>query len=190
VGWQGRRVVDELPGERSEQPSIAVVRVAEEQRPVLRHLIDLYAYDFSEMLGLDLEEDGRFRYHDLGPYWREPWRHPLLVRVDGKLAGFALVHERSRLNGEDGIRDMAEFFILRRYRRQGTGARVAAELFDRFAGSWEIRVRSANAAALAFWRRVVDRYSGGRFKEAAWNDQVWQGPVLFFESGGPQRNSP
>jgi predicted acetyltransferase len=159
---------------------VKVIPISERERPVLRRLIDLYVYDFSEFMGLDVEEDGRFAFHELSPYWTDPWRHPFFARVNGKLAGFVLVHDRSRLSGADGVHDMAEFFILRKYRRQGLGEQVAREIFDRFPGAWEIRQQPSNAGALAFWRRVIDRYTRGQFREVVWNDQAWQGPVQFF----------
>jgi predicted acetyltransferase len=159
---------------------VQVVPIAEREQPVLRHLIDLYAHDFSEQMGLDVGEDGRFAFPDLAPYWRDPWRRPFFVRVDGKLAGFVLVHARSRLSGEDGVHDMAEFFIMRKYRRQGVGERVARQIFDRFPGAWEVRERPSNTGAIAFWRRVIDRYTRGQFREVTWDDQIWQGPVQFF----------
>jgi predicted acetyltransferase len=160
--------------------SLRVIPVAERERDVLRHLVDLYAYDFSDLLGLDVEEDGRFAFHDLAPYWIDPWRHAFFVRVDGKLAGFVLVHDRSRLSGAAGVHDMAEFSILRKYRRRGVGERVAMEIFDRFPGAWEIRQQPANTGATAFWRRVVDRYTRGQFREVVWNDDAWKGPVQLF----------
>jgi hypothetical protein len=36
---------------------------------VLRHLIDLHTYDFSEFMDLDVGEDGPFSNHNLAPYW-------------------------------------------------------------------------------------------------------------------------
>jgi hypothetical protein len=48
------------------------------------------------------------------------------------------------------------------------GARAAAALFDRFAGPWEVRVLRRNTAALAFWRKVIDRYTGGAYTELEW----------------------
>jgi predicted acetyltransferase len=162
---------------------IQVLPVPAVEQPTLRQLIDLYVYDFSDLLGLDVGEDGRFTFSDLAPYWVDPWRHPFFVRAGGKLAGFALVQDRSRLTGAMGIHDMAEFFILRRYRRQGLGERAARIIFDGFPGPWEVRERPTNAAALAFWRRVIDRYTHGRFRELTLNDQTWQGPVQLFTSG-------
>lgn len=166
------------PGDRA----IRIVPVLKHEEEILRHLIDLYAYDFSGLLGLDLGEDGRFAFHELAPFWRDEWRHPFFVRVDDKLAGFALVEGRSRLDGTEGVHDMGEFFILRKYRRRGVGERVAREIFDRFHGPWEVRQRAENTDATAFWRRVIDRHTRGHFRETTWNTPSGQGPVQSFVS--------
>ena len=155
----------------------------EEQAP-LRALFELYAYDFSEMLGLDVGDDGRFRAPPLSAYWSDPRRHPFLIRVDERLAGFALVQERSRLTGDDAVRDVAELFVMRKYRRRGVGAYAARWLFDRFRGRWEVRQKVENQAATAFWRRVIGQYTDGRFEEVAWDDERWRGPVQRFDSEG------
>jgi len=63
------------------------------------------------------------------------------------LAGFALVHHKSKLSAADDVWDMAEFFVLRRHRRAGVGMRAAHILFETHAGAWEVRQRAANAAA-------------------------------------------
>jgi predicted acetyltransferase len=148
----------------------------------LQALFELYVYDFSEILDLDVEEDGRFRVPPLDAYWTDPRRHAFLIRVDGKLGGFALVLEWSRLTGDEGVCDVAEFFVMRRYRRRGVGERAAAWLFDRFRGPWEVRQKAENRAAIAFWRRVIDRYTGGRFTEVVLDDERWRGPVQRFDS--------
>jgi predicted acetyltransferase len=162
---------------------LSLTPAAEDERFVLANLMQLYIYDWSEVAPLDVGADGRFAdYPLLDAYWREADRHPFLLRVDGTLAGFALVSARSRLSGAAGVFDMAELFVMRRYRRRGVGAGAAAALFDRFRGRWEIRQRPENTAATAFWRRAVDRYTGGRFEEVQWNDAAWVGPVQMFSS--------
>jgi predicted acetyltransferase len=75
---------------------------------------------------------------------------------------------------------MAEFFVLRRYRRQGVGERAARAAFGRFPGPWEVRERAGNDAAIAFWRRVIHRHTAGRFQEVTWAGDLWQGPVQSF----------
>jgi predicted acetyltransferase len=55
---------------------------------------------------------------------------------------------------------LAEFFILKRYRRTGIGLHAAQALFDRFRGRWQLSILARNAPAIAFWRRVLgDRAS-------------------------------
>jgi predicted acetyltransferase len=163
-------------------PSISLSPATKDERPALVNLMQLYSYDWSELRPLDVAGDGRFRDYPLDVYWQDDWRHPLLLRVDGRLAGFALVSERSRLTGASGVFDMAEFFVMRRYRRQGVGLAAASAAFDRFKGPWEVRQQDENAAATAFWRKVIDRYTRGSYREVRWNDGAWIGPVQMFSS--------
>ena len=154
------------------------------ERDALTALVQLYAYDLSDLFSADVGDDGRYKTPPLDPYWSgDPRRHPFLIRVDGKLAGFALVHQQSRLTGDESVTDMAEFFVLRRFRRHGVGERAAAWLFDKFRGPWEVRQRSVNLPATAFWRRAIGRYSDGKFTEEQVDDERWRGPVQRFVSG-------
>lgn len=161
---------------------VQVTAAAPEDRPRLAALFELYVYDFSEILGLDVGEDGRFRPPSLDAYFTDARCHAFLVRVDGKLAGFALVQERSRLTGDESVCDVAQFFVMRKYRRRGIGEQVAAWLFDRFRGPWEVRQEAQNHAATAFWRRAIGRYTGGRFGEVVLDNERWRGPVQRFDS--------
>ena len=77
---------------------------------------------------------------------------------------------------------MAEFFVMRKYRRQGVGRTAACAVFDRFTGAWEIRQRQDNLDATAFWRRTIAGYTGGQYREVQWNDGTWTGPVQLFSS--------
>ena len=171
--------------------NVEVTVASEDDRQRLAALFELYVYDFSEMLGLDVEEDGRFHGPPLDAYWTDPRCHAFLIRADGKLAGFALAQERSRLTGDETVRDVAEFFVLRRYRRQGVGELAARWLFDRFRGPWEVRQKAENVAATAFWRRAIERYTNGRFDEVVWDDARWRGPVQRFDSASaPSQGCP
>jgi predicted acetyltransferase len=162
---------------------VVLVSVTEGERALLENLAQLYVYDWSAMLPLDVGDDGRFRELDLTPYWGGgDGHHALLARVDDKPAGFALVHATSRLTGQRGVFDMAEFFVLRRYRRQGVGLAAAFAVFDRLEGSWEIRQRDDNPDATAFWRRAVSQYTGGAYQEARWETPEWTGTVQRFST--------
>jgi predicted acetyltransferase len=162
--------------------NVDVAPAGSDDRARLEALLELYVYDFSEILGLDVGDDGRFRPPSIDVYFGDPRCHAFLFFVDGKLAGFALVQERSRLSGDESVCDVAQFFVLRKYRRRGVGERAAAWLFDRFAGPWEVRQEHKNVAATAFWRRAIARYTGGALDEAILDDERWRGPVQRFDS--------
>jgi predicted acetyltransferase len=140
-------------------PQIEVNPATQDQQPVLANLLELYVHDFSEMVDLEIGEDGRFGYPSLPLYWSEPNRHPFLIRIDNQLAGFALVKQGSELTGNGTAWDMADFFILRGYRRRGIGANAAHQVWNRFPGPWEVRVMLANTSALRFWAKTVAAFT-------------------------------
>lgn len=141
-------------------PTPELIPATRDQEGTLANLLELYAYDFSEFVHLPIGPDGRFHYPELSRYWREETRFPFLVKVQGHLAGLVLVSRGSRISGHPLVWDMAEFFVMRGYRRQGVGATLALEVFRRFPGAWEVRVRESNAPALAFWTATIDAYTG------------------------------
>jgi predicted acetyltransferase len=148
--------------------SIAVVEATLAHKPALAQLFELYQYDFSEFEDFDVGDDGRYGYPYLDAYWTEPERHPYLLQVDGRLAGFALVRAGPP-------HDMAEFFVMRKYRRGGIGQRFARDVFARFAGEWHVREIAANAPAQAFWRRAIP---------VAFTEDEWaKGPMQRFTIG-------
>lgn len=138
---------------------IEVLPATTEQEPVLANLIELYAHDFSEFSDLKIGADGRFGYEPLPLYWRESNRFPFLVRANGDLAGFVLVQQGSQVSGAAEIWDVAEFFVLRGYRRHGVGVRVAHDVWRMFTGRWEVRVTENNSVARTFWQRAVSEFT-------------------------------
>ena len=68
-----------------------LVAATEDDKPVLRRLVELYRYDFSEFDQADVDVHGEYGYRYLDHYWTEGSRAPFLFRVNGRWAGFALV---------------------------------------------------------------------------------------------------
>ncbi len=139
-------------------PQVEVLPAAAAQTSILANLLQLYAHDFSEFLDVEIGEDGKFTYNPLPLYWMEAGRHPFLIWVDGKLAGFALVKKGSTFSGNENAWDLAEFFVLRGYRRRGIGTVAANQLWRRLPGSWEVRVMQLNVAAQRFWKQVISEF--------------------------------
>ena len=163
--------------------NVELVRATPNDEPTLSRLAQLYAYDFSAHMELDVGDDGLFRVGSvLARSWLEPGRHVFLIRVDVKIAGFVVLHDGSRLTGAPDVMDVAEFFVMRKYRRKGIGSICAAHLFDLFRGKWEVRQTEQNFAGTAFWRKTIHEYTGGSFQEMLLNDERWRGPVQTFDT--------
>jgi predicted acetyltransferase len=144
---------------------IDLSEATEDDAAVLGNLLQLYYHDFTDFEDWDIDEEGRFSEEPVQRWIAAETRHPFLIRVDGKLAGFALVDQGSRISDDPTIVDMGEFFVLRRYRRSGVGRHVAQLLFDRYPAVWEVRQLPRNMAAQAFWRRIIDEYTGGAYED-------------------------
>jgi predicted acetyltransferase len=136
----------------------------EAERPLLAQLLQLYLHDFSELDHDEVGEDGRFSYRWFDLYGSKPGYQALLLRVRDKPAGFVLLEERGSEDNPDA-HYVAEFFVMRAYRRSGYGTAVARALFDRYPGRWEIEQTGPNVAAQVFWRGVIASYTGGRYTE-------------------------
>jgi predicted acetyltransferase len=162
-----------------------VVEAPDAQRPVFDRLLQLYLHDFSEFAPIgsphgEVDEEGRFAYLGFESYWQhQNERVPLLIRADDHLAGFALVNQWSALELPLD-HSVAEFFVLRKYRRARVGTRAALLIFRRYPGRWEVPVAWYNPPALAFWRGVTEEAAPGEVEELAGDGKRWTGPVLRF----------
>ena len=160
-----------------------------DQRGVLENLFQLYVHDFTEnwrgMSRGELGDDGLFApYAPLPLYWTEAGRIPLLIRVDGHLAGFALLNANGHL-GLPVDRNMAEFFIVRKHRRGGVGSAAVHAIFDRYPGIWEAAVVRTNTGALAFWERAIASHPKMRdLDRHDVNSDAWNGPLFRFRIAG------
>lgn len=148
-----------------------------EAKPIVANLMQLYSHDLSDYQNAAVNDRGLFglgSYFDI--YWTEAGRHPFLIWVDGKLAGFAFIRELG-----EATFSMAEFFITRNFRRSGIGARAVTELFDRFPGEWQVAEIDKNIPAQRFWRRVISEYTNGDFSEV-WSESDPIGPMQTFNN--------
>ncbi|SDO69723.1 GNAT family N-acetyltransferase [Pseudomonas jinjuensis] len=136
--------------------SIELLPTGPEHIGLIRNLYQFYAYESSDWEQEDVEIDGRFYIHEehLARYWQEPHWSASLILVDGFIAGFLLV-ERSELPGIDAL-ELADLFVLKKYRRRGIGRAVARQTLLGGESDWLVRFYRQDETALAFWRAVLD----------------------------------
>jgi predicted acetyltransferase len=105
----------------------------------------------TESMPFPIGPDGRFEYDFLERFWRFPY----LIHAGDEIAGFALVINECPLTGRKPCWFMAEFFVLKAYRRQSVGQTALAAILQRHPGDWQIGVPKANVPAQAFWGRAL-----------------------------------
>ncbi|MBS1600270.1 MAG: GNAT family N-acetyltransferase [Bacteroidetes bacterium] len=144
-----------------------LIPASQEHIEIIKNLMQFYIYDFSEYVDCDVEENGLYKdYPHLDDYWKEKHhRFPYLIIQEEKYIGFVLVrivesHQRNFFS-------IAEFFIMRKYRREGIGKTVAIQIFNLHKGYWEIFQRESNKPAQLFWNKIIDEYTNGEFVERA-----------------------
>ncbi|GGF95057.1 GNAT family N-acetyltransferase [Paenibacillus abyssi] len=159
-------------------------------KPVFRNLLQLYRYDTSEFNGKDPDKHGIFDYKYLDHYWTEHGRAeegriPILIQINDLLAGFALINNFSLVVPRTlETRHLAEFFIMRKWRRRQIGKAIVTEIFDNYQGHWEIRQERENVNAQQFWRNVIHEYTNGGYQEIDQQDERWNGPIQSFNNNG------
>ncbi|WP_409298980.1 GNAT family N-acetyltransferase [Peribacillus sp. SCS-26] len=156
---------------------VKIERIPYERKVTLRNLLALYQYDFSEMTGDDVNDAGFFEYKYLDHYWTDSDRYPYFVVCCGKLAGFAMVRRISE--GGNEYYSMAEFFILRKYRRNSAGMAAAGMIFNLHPGTWQLSVVKQNHKAKAFWDKTITRCCNDSKKIVRENDD---GTVFSFST--------
>ena len=154
--------------------------------PVLRRLMQLYLYDLGTIDGWDIGADGRYGSAEkIERFWTERGRRSFFIKVGAEIAGFALIRDQAEYAGA-GTHEVSEFFVLGKFRRQGVGEQAARMLFDLAPGPWELSQLASNVGAQAFWRRVIDRYTDGKFTEVDESHDrdgwPWQGRIHRFEA--------
>lgn len=154
-----------------------------DEREVVGHLLQLYLHDWSDLAspadqyGL-VDAHGKFSYPDFETYWRgDPERRVYLLRVNDSLAGFAFLNDWSP-SGDPADWAMAEFFVMRKYRRAGVGCQTAWTILERHPGDWEFGIAHINAPALSFWRTTLTSGPTRNLREIQSSNDRWNGTIF------------
>lgn len=146
-------------------------------KQVLRNLMELNMHDQSEYDGYSINDHGLYDYRYIDHYHTDPTRKAYFVRVDGRLAGFVLLRLKKDYSS------LAEFFVLRKFRRHRVGSRVAERIFELYPGQWQVSQFESNLPAQAFWRKFLAEYTGGSCTEEHGPDEdfpYFSGPLQRF----------
>ena len=143
--------------------ALKIIEGTKDEQQIFRNLLNLYLYDLSAFEDSDCDSNGQFEYKHLDSYWIDTDRYAFLIEIDKCYAGFILINRYSELSTLN-IRSVAEFFVLKKYRRSGIGREAATRVIRKFPGKWEIAQRFNNRPAQIFWATVVHGLVGDKFR--------------------------
>ncbi len=142
-----------------------LVRVEEKDKSIIYNLMQLYTYELSffedETATFTMLDSGLYVINKyVERYWKDENRHPYILKHNNELLGFVL----HRYNEED-MNEIAEFFVLNKYRKIGAGTFMASKMFELYKGKWEVRTLIKNERAQKFWRKIIKDFTNNNFEE-------------------------
>ena len=150
----------------TEPDEVVLVEATRDHIALVHDMARFYLYDIARQIGPGDEWVDSLEWlhesKDLFYAWDEG-NHPFLIEVGGVAAGFCLVDRYALVPDIDW--NMSQFYVMGPWAEHGVGRRAAVAAFDRFAGRWQVMQVPENTAAIRFWRRVIDVWTGGAFEE-------------------------
>jgi predicted acetyltransferase len=94
-----------------------MLKIGPESDAVLWDLFQHYLRDMAEWFEVEANSDGSYSY-DTSVIWEKGY-DASLAKLGDSVAAFALVGSADEYLSEVGARDVHEFFVLRKFRRDG-----------------------------------------------------------------------
>lgn len=138
--------------------------VASDEKEILRNLLEKYDYEFSQWDKRDVNSLGLYGYPYLDYYWTEDNRWAYFIVVDDKLAGFAMVIDLPEVDDRETDFQMAEFFVMHKYRCLGVGKIAFTKILSIHKGRWQLKRHPLNIAAVHFWDKAIDEITAGQYE--------------------------
>ena len=129
-----------------------------EEREILANLLEKYDYEFSQYDGRDVNKLGLYGYQYLDCYWTDEDRRAYIILVDEKLAGFVMVFNYREPDDPETDFQIAEFFVMYKYRRLGVGRKAFFQTLDEHRGRWGVGCYPNNVVSVRFWNNVINEY--------------------------------
>jgi len=148
---------------------IEITAMERDEKEILLNLLEKYEYELSQYFVHYVNELGLYNFENLDGldnfYFKDEKGWVFFIKVDGKLAGFAIVlNDYFYLKSRKADYVLADLFVMYRYRGMGVGKFVANYLFDKFKGAWQLNAFVKNNKSVAFWLKVISEYTGKAYE--------------------------
>lgn len=148
-----------------ESYSLRLSKILDQGQPPFCNLQQLYEFEFSLVTDYTLNSQGLYEASNLRRYWSGHGTDIYELYEGHNPIGFAVINLGSMLDNNPEIRDIAEFFVMPKYRQLGVGKWMAHTLFSMYPGKWEVRQLRNLTNARKFWHKTISSYTDNDFKE-------------------------
>ena len=140
---------------------VPLIRMEEMRKYFYAYLIELSEFDPD----IQFDDRGTPLYTWFDNYWTDNDRFPIFLKIDGKIAGLALIREIGNMKYE-----IAEFYVLPEYRKDGNSIWFASEITNLFEGEFTFSTRLSNHRAVNFWNKFANLFESNSFSD----DEMWR----------------
>jgi predicted acetyltransferase len=107
--------------------------------------------------------------------------------VDGNLAGFVMVFNHRNEGDPETDYQIAEFFVIYKYRRSGVGKQAFFQVLDKHKGRWGLGTHPKNVTAMKFWENSICEYTKGKYESIKSNSNAYPDGshinLFYFDNG-------
>lgn len=143
---------------------VELKQVSIDEKEILRNLLEKYEYEFSQYDGKGVNNLGLFGYEYLDYYWTEKNRWAYFILADDKLAGFVMINDFPEAYDRETDFQLAEFFVLYKYRCLGVGKQAFYQTLNIHKGKWQLKCHPANLTSQHFWENAIKKYTKGKYE--------------------------
>lgn len=138
-----------------------IIRVASDDQD-LKQLLQTYEHEFSAITGKNPDQNGDYELDvDLAK------TDNFLLKLDQRKIGFCIK------TVSHGRHDILEFYVQALERGQKIGEQFAHEIFKMYPGQWQVRQIEGADKARSFWRKTINSFTSGQYKEETVVDEYW-----------------
>lgn len=136
------------------------------KKEAMREYFNDYLTELSEFdPDIKFDNYGKPIYKWFEHYWQDKDRYPLYFKVDGEIAGLAMIRELNFM-----LYDIAEFYVLPKYRKDGNAIWFASKLTELFDGEFTFGTRFTNPRAIKFWGKFSKLFDANSYID----DDIWR----------------
>lgn len=136
-------------------------KMEEMRKYFYNYLIELSEFDPD----IKFDEQSVPIYNWFDCYWVDKDRFPLFLIIGDKIAGLAMIRELDNM-----LYDIAEFYIVPEYRKDGNAIWFATEITNLFEGEFVFSTRFTNIRAIKFWGKFANLFQSNSF----YDDEHWR----------------